>query len=174
MKSALPDFFKDGDARRTVAAWELLATIVAFKLFGAIGLDSEFKAVAVARGITDNQGNPYAVGRMMSTRFPMNVLVMELATTLELAGTWLDLKWQPRDENRYADALTNELFEVFDRTRRVSIDINRASFPTMFRMLESGKSLFDSVAQAKVANKKRPRIWPRIAKEKRLRATDPW
>ncbi len=82
----------------------------------------------------------------MSTRFPMNVLVMELASSLEAASLRLNLVWKPREENNEAQALTNEVFSGFDTANGLTIEINRVKFPILCSMLESGKSVFEQVA----------------------------
>ena len=79
----LPEFFKGDTAKRTVAAWEMLATLVALKIFSTNGSSRETRGLTTVTGATDNQGNPYAINRLMTTKFPLNVLVMELATMLE-------------------------------------------------------------------------------------------
>ena len=104
-KSDLPNFFKGDTAKRTVAAWELLATILALHLFSAPPDGRERNAISFIGGATDNQGNPYAVNRLMSTKYPLNVLVMQLAVSLEESQTWLDLQWVPREENALAEKL---------------------------------------------------------------------
>ena len=93
----LPEFFKDYDGKRTVAAWELLATVMAMTAFHQT-TGQEARALAVSKGITDNQGNSFLLNKMMSTKFPLNVILMQAATTLETSGHWLDLTWVSMDQ----------------------------------------------------------------------------
>ena len=61
---ASPEKIEDG--KRTIAAWELLATVLANKAFSEQST-GERRAIAVSRGMTDNQGNTYLLNKMMST-----------------------------------------------------------------------------------------------------------
>ena len=71
------------------------------------------------RAGTDNQGNTYAVNKLMSTKFPLTLLVLELSETLRLRNCELGLEWIPREHNQLADDLTNEDFSKFPGERRV-------------------------------------------------------
>jgi hypothetical protein len=73
-------------------------------------------------GITDNLGNAYVVNKLMTTKFPLNGVLMQLATTLARKGLWLDLRWAPREDNVFADQLTNEDFQNFDPSKRLDIE----------------------------------------------------
>ena len=172
-KCELPEFFKGDTAMRTVAAWELLATILAFHVFSTPPDGRERNAVSFIGGATDNQGNPYAVNRLMSTKFPLNVLVMQLAVSLEESQTWLDLQWIPREDNALADALTNLDFSSFTPANRVEARVDAATFPTLFEMLAEARNLFNALEISKQGGPK-PRIWPRTAKDKKLKVADPW
>ena len=70
-------------------------------------------------GTTDNLGNCYVLQRMMSCKFPLSIVVMELACQLERVGLELDLTWAPRNQNVEADALTNSEFQGFDEKKRI-------------------------------------------------------
>ena len=48
-------------------------------------------------GATDNQSNQVALRRHMTTRFPLCLVLMELASQLELRNMDLELKWRPRE-----------------------------------------------------------------------------
>ena len=123
---------------------------------------------------TDNQGNPFATAKLLSTKFPLNVLLMQLATLMENSGHYLNLKWVPRDQNQLADALTNEDFSSFTPNKRVQAKIDKDTFPTLFCMLGEAKRLFDDVERTKAARIKQVRTWPKVPNHKRLRITQPW
>ena len=42
---------------------------------------------------TDNKGNSYALRKAMSTKFPLTLLVMELAEEMRANGTVVELSW---------------------------------------------------------------------------------
>lgn len=73
--------------------------------------DHEGGATHTARvsvgGLTDNIGNRFAVARLLTTKWPLDVFVSELATQLEVRNLLLQLSWVPRDQNAEADAITN-------------------------------------------------------------------
>ena len=123
---------------------------------------------------TDNQGNPFATAKLLSTKFPLNVLLMQLATCMEVSGLYLNLKWVPRDENKLADALTNEDFSSFTPSKRVRAKLDQDTFPTLFCMLGEAKKLFDEVESTKAERAKQARAWPKIPNHKRLKVAQPW
>ena len=106
------------DPKRIIAALELLATLVATKLWMPRDGGSR-KATCWLRGKTDNQSNTYALTKFMSTKFPLTIFLMELAETLRLGGCALKLDWVRRDCNQLADDLTNGKFDSFDQATRI-------------------------------------------------------
>ena len=106
---------KGGNPKRVIAALELLATIVAVKLWGE---KRQRGLRAKMRAFTDNRGNSFAVVRGMSTKYPLTLLLMELTEELRSKDLRLDLEWIRRDENTEADDLSNEKWEGFCLERR--------------------------------------------------------
>ena len=68
---------------------------------------------------TDNQGNEHLVKKMMTTKFPLCLVAMELASQLSSRHLDLNLAWRRRDTNAEADALTDEEFGAFDPAMRL-------------------------------------------------------
>ena len=85
------------DPKRLIASLELLATLVAVKLWMP-HFPKGSKAKCWIRGKTDNLGNSYAIAKWMSTKFPLTVLVMELSESLRIGICCLLLDWLRRDE----------------------------------------------------------------------------
>ena len=56
---------------------------------------------------TDNQGNMYLMDKLLTTKYPSGVVLMELATQLSRRRATLRANWIPRLQNEEADALTN-------------------------------------------------------------------
>ena len=106
------------DPKRLNASLELLATLVAVKLWMPYNPKGS-SAKCWIRGKTDNLGNSYAVAKWMSTKFPLTVLVMELSESLRLGNCCLTLDWLRRDKNQLADDLSNMKFDSFDLNQRV-------------------------------------------------------
>eukprot|EP00439_Symbiodinium_sp_Y106_P009019 s10395_g1.t1 len=101
-----PWAFIKKDLKRTIASLELLGTLICVKLWGAKMSES-----GRGSGGTDNQGNSYAVSKLMSTKFPLPLLLMELSETLRKGEQCLELSWVPREKNQWADDLTNQKFD---------------------------------------------------------------
>ena len=68
---------------------------------------------------TDNQGNDFLVRKMLTTKFPLCLVAMELASQLTVRHLDLRLAWRRRDRNEEADALTTEDFSAFDPAHRL-------------------------------------------------------
>ena len=121
LESWAPWAFIKRDLKRTIASLELLGTLICIKLWGK-RMKEAGKGQGHLTGGTDNQGNSYAVSKLMSTRFPLPLLLMELSETLRQGDLTLDLSWVPRERNQWADDLTNQEFGKFSMERRLAID----------------------------------------------------
>ena len=102
------------------------------------------------QGITDNLGNTFALTKLMSSKFPLVVILAELAAQLRSRGMSLNLEWAPRDQNDEADALTNEDFTAFDPARRIEVDVETVEWLVLPRMLGVAGSIYDRVQALKV------------------------
>ncbi|CAE7451815.1 unnamed protein product, partial [Symbiodinium sp. CCMP2456] len=81
LESWAPWAFIKKDLKRAIASLELLGTLICVKLWGE-RMKQRGKGQGHLTGGTDNQGNSYAVSKLMSTRFPLPLLLMELSETL--------------------------------------------------------------------------------------------
>ena len=70
---------------------------------------------------TDNQGNTFLLDRMLTTKYPLGVVLMELAHQLRRRHLMLRAHWLPRLENEEADALTNMDFRHFSPGKRIPV-----------------------------------------------------
>eukprot|EP00435_Cladocopium_sp_Y103_P005087 s4203_g1.t1 len=118
LESWAPWLFIRKDPKRVIAALELLATLVAARLW-AVGLQKGGRGRCWVRAGTDNLSNSYAVRRWMSTKYPLTVLIMELSETLRSRNCELNLESIPREKNQLADDLTNQVFTHFPLDCRV-------------------------------------------------------
>ncbi|CAE7761061.1 unnamed protein product [Symbiodinium sp. KB8] len=105
-------------------------------------------------GGTDNQGNSYAVSKLMSTRFPLPLLLMEMSETLRRGELTLDLSWVPRERNQWADDLTNQEFGKFSMDRRLVIDGARIDWIVLGDLLGSASAFHAELTQAKEVKRK--------------------
>ena len=79
-------FSKSDKPSRVIATLEALATLLALKLFYGDKLDSNIRKIRLQPTWTDNRGNGSALNKLMSTRYPVNALLMELATHCKYTG----------------------------------------------------------------------------------------
>ena len=139
------------------------------------------RAVLGGTGITDNKGNGYVIARLMTTKFPLCVVLMELVEQLEARGSWLKLSWVPRQQNEEADALTNGCFEGFDPALRVDIDLADIRWKVMDAMMAAGGGLVGELERLR-AQKRELKARMKEVKKKRkkrledgsLREREPW
>ena len=109
-----PWAFTRGEAFRTIASLELLGVLLGVMvLMPEISAEQEsLGSVSLTCG-TDNQGNTYLLDKLLTTKYPLGVVLMELATQLGRRAVTLRADWLPRLQNEEADALTNMDFRHF-------------------------------------------------------------
>ena len=130
-------------------------------------------------GTTDNQGNSYAGSRLMTTRFPLNAVLMEIAARMCGRNVALDLRWAPRDQNFEADELSNSIKHRFNPLNEVKIKVEELDFLVLPEMLKKGRKLYEAVQAGKEQRRaaKQAGFETRSRKKSkaaRLRITDPW
>ncbi len=150
------------DPKRMIAALELLATLVAIKIWGG---ESQGGMVAHMEAFTDNQGNSFTLRKGMSTKYPLTLLMMEMAEELRQKNLRLDLKWTKRDNNVGADSLTNEDFSDFSKELRVEVKeedlkwrVLDALYPRSSQLFEEVKALKEARREANRARSARGRV----------------
>jgi hypothetical protein len=149
-RKSAPWAFARGEPFRTIASLELFATLLCVVVFGddwPAGASGE----VVLQGVTDNLGNSFAVSKLMTSKFPLVVILAEVAAQLRARSMVLRLGWAPRDQNEEADALTNNDFSAFDLGRRVSVDLSSIDWRVLPRMLEVAQDIYDRVQKSKGA-----------------------
>jgi len=170
-------YAKERQPFRVVASLEALAALVAVITLGPPPGQGRSRGSVLLPLCTDNRGNTHALTRLMSTKYPLCLWVMELAATLEERGLLLDAAWAPREWNAEADAITNQDFEQFDPKRRVSFDF-AAHHWLVFDALYAAGAGFYMEANALRANRpppiKRTRRGGAKAKRQSLKERDPW
>ena len=75
---------------------------------------------------------------MLTTRYPLGVILMELAHQMKLRRTLLRARWLPRLQNQEADDLTNDEFRHFDLSKRIQVDLKSLGFKLMEELFEVG------------------------------------
>ena len=174
-----PWVFIKKDPKRVIAALELLGSVVAVMLFGKPGL---LKGCTTIKGLTDNKSNTFAATKLLSTKFPLTILVMELIAQLREKGCQLQLDWISRDLNEPADDLTNCVYDRFSFSNRINVAPSELPFLVMPELQKASSELFLQLQKEKadlVARKLSGETLTQPALKKlrpleRLKWKDPW
>ena len=162
---------------RAIASLEIFATLMSIIAFGDAWPTGAAGGI-VLQGITDNLGNTFALTRLMTSKFPLIVILAELAAQLRFRGMELNLGWVPRDQNEEADALANEEFGAFDASRRVKVDPAEVQWRVLPRMLEVARDLHERILMVKASGGPQEAAGPEASKghraRKGLKQRDPW
>ena len=169
------------EAFRTIASLELLGALV-----GVMVLMPTPEQVPASTGLatltcgTDNQGNTFLLDKLMTTKYPLAVVLMELACQLGRRRAALHARWIPRLQNEEADALTNEEFHHFDAKLRIPVNLGDLGFVVMDELFNSGEEFvkeLDSLKAQERAEKDRVGLVKRVKRSKAdqpLREREPW
>ncbi len=106
-----------------IASLELFASLLCLVLFvspSPVCSDVEI----VLTGVTDSAGNEALMSRLMTSKFPLCLVVLELSEQMQARGCTLGLRWRNREANQAADDLTNLKFESFNPKLRVEPDLS--------------------------------------------------
>lgn len=139
-------YYRGKNPKRVIAALELLATLIALKLWLRNPGDS---AEVHAEAFTDNRGNSFILQKGLSTKYPITILVIEVAETLRRCDAFATLTWVRRDGNVLADALTNEDFSSFDPRKRETVCEKELRWHVMKELLQSSEKLFNEIKEQK-------------------------
>lgn len=166
-----PWAFRPKHPKRRIAAIELFATLVSIVAFIPEEPEEGYVQAGTFRmsGATDNQGNGHVVAKLMSSKFPLNIILMELSLQLELRGISLDLAWVRRDKNEEADALTNDDFSGFKEENRIRIDLKNHRWRVLRELMEEGLRLYAELEKEKAAFKAKEEEQRDAPTQKRLK-----
>lgn len=129
---------------------------------------------------TDNQGNSYLLDKLLTTKYPLGVVLMELAVQVGLRNATLRANWIPRLQNEEADALTNSEFHHFDLSKRIEVDLEKLGFVVMNDFFAVGDTYLAELAELKASEKERKARAPQMDRPQKrrhsdtLREKDPW
>jgi len=168
---------KDRQPFRVVASLEALAALVAVLTLVPPCGKSRARGSVLLPLLTDNRGNSYALSRLMTTKYPLCLLVMELAATLESKQLLLDAAWAPREWNAEADALTNEDFRGFRSVNRVPFDFAHHRWLVFDSLREAGRCFYQEAQATRAERSATDRVsrrGRRGGKKASLKERDPW
>ena len=176
-----PWAFSRGEAFRTIASLELLGALVGVAvLMPPPSLVPASCGLATITCGTDNQGNTFLLDKLMTTKYPLAVILMELSCQLGIRRAALHARWIPRLQNEEADALTNEDFRHFDERLRVPVDLDNLGFIVLHDLFREGEAYMQELADLKVRDKTARTEEGTAGLHKRkkagqsLRERDPW
>ena len=177
-----PWAFSRGEAFRTIASLELLGALIGLMVLGPKPIyDKEFIATLLLTCGTDNRSNSFLLDRMITTKYPLGVVLMELAAQSQVRGVSLRARWIPRLQNEEADALTNSDFSAFDPAKRLEVDLATLDFRLLHELFAAGDSYIADLEKIKKSEQARASVsHTRPAPKKRklagqkLRDTNPW
>ena len=152
-----PWAFQKGEAFRTIASLELLGALVGLMVLvpeGDTKVSNGTGLMTLSCG-TDNLGNTFLLDRLLTTKYPLGAVLMEVAFQCRRRGLAFRANWVPRLENQEADDLTNLEFKSFDPSRRLDVDLDKLK------------------REAKMADAQRGHPKKRLAGDT-LRERDPW
>ena len=170
-----PWAFCKGEPYRAIMALELFATTVAVALLGPQIMGPEpVRGSIVFPSMADNLGSTYVIARGVSSKFPLCLVVMELAARLEAFSARLDSSWVPRDLNQEADALSNFDDQGFNPELRVgTLEVDSVPLIVLPHMMKVAEAFYKDCPglgpkRLMAAECKRSR------KRTKLRDRDPW
>ena len=176
-KDDVPWAYARGDPFRSVAALELLATLVCLIVFSP-ARDAPAGCVVTLTAGGDNRSNGFSLDRMASTKFPLYPILMEIAEQQRCRNLVLSVAWRPRDENEEADALTNQAFQAFDPAKRIDIAWKDLRFFVLPDLVGRALQHFEDMRETRRSERKRASGEPPKASVKPARAClrerDPW
>ena len=173
-KKNAPWIYAKGEPYRVIAALELYTTLVSLMVFGP-AWPRGCGSTIILSGLTDNLGNTFCLSRLMKSKFPLLVILTELAAQVREMDLNLELFWTPRDQNEEADALTNGDFSAFDPSRRIPVNVESLAWKVLPRMMGIAGTLYQEVKTIKEQKKNTSdKPGKRRRPEERLRQRDPW
>ena len=132
-----------------VATLEAFALLVALKAFHGNDPEECEKKVRVLPTWTENRRNGAALNKLMSTRYPLNALFMEMSAYFKHMRIQARIEWTPRTANREVDALANGDTAGFDPSLEVVIEETVLSWFVLPDVLTMGKDACDFFEEAK-------------------------
>ena len=127
--SELPMLFREnGESSWASTSAEYLASFAAMAAFGHLdGPKSGVRdcvQVSICGG-TDNRSTPAVQKKGLSTKWPLFGFQMCAHSAMNDVNKRLVLNWRPREENSYADELTNGVFSRFSPHLRVRLTLDQ-------------------------------------------------
>jgi len=164
-----PWAFWRGAPFRSIAALELYATLLCLVVLVPEFSGGPETCVVTLGGSTDNLGNEFVIKRMLTTKMPLCLVLLELASQMNERNTSLQLAWRRRDRNQEADDLTNGKFDGFDPALRVQVLLQELPWRVFPTFTQRAEELWrENRERPKKTNEKKAR------KVRSSKMDDPW
>ena len=105
-----PWAFARGEPVRVVASLELLGVLLGLMVLAPekdFPTDADSTGLITLGCLTDNQGNSFLLDKLMTTSYPLGLVLIELAWQCSRRRIALRAEWVPRLQNEEANDLTN-------------------------------------------------------------------
>ena len=171
-----PWAFQKGEAFRTIASLELLGVLAGLMIL----IPDEDLRGAERAGLlriscgTDNLGNTYLLDRLITTKYPLGVVLMEVAHQCHRKGLSLRADWVPRLENQEADDLTNMEFKSFNPSKRIDVRLEDLQFGVLNDLFKVGDDYVGELEELKAQKRAQVEGKRRRLAGDSLRERDPW
>jgi hypothetical protein len=181
-RKTAPWAYLKGDPFRSIASLELMGVLLALMVFGPEAKWSRQGGLITLSAYTDNAGNSHVLRKFASSKYPLSILVMEMAAQLDAFDAGMELAWVPRNQNVEADDLTNARDEEFDARLRVEVVLDKLPFMVLPKLMEqagrldSELKLHRTSKEAKLDKLREERSLPKAKRSKKgeMRWKDPW
>ena len=157
-------------AYRYIASLELIGTLISIDCFTRGEEGRPGKVKLALSGVTDNQGNAALLKKMLTTKFPLCCVLMELSVLLTQRKLGLRVEWWPRDSNAEADRISKGDFTGLDLTKRMPVQME--SYRMLYKMLAAGKALYQEVAELRTLRHKEAQDQPESRSTKRRKKSE--
>ena len=173
-RATAPWAFARGEPFRTIASLELLRTLVSLVvLVPEADRRGDASALITMSCSTDNQGNSFLLDRLLTTKYPLGVILMQLAHEMRRRRLLLRARWLPRLQNQEADDLTNYEYHHFDPKKRIPVDLGNLGFELMDSLFAAGDEYMADLDKIRATIKLRAAD-KESRRRKPLRESDPW
>ena len=87
--------------------------------------------------------------RLLTTKYPLGVVLMQLAHEMRTRRLLLRARWLPRLQNQEDDDLTNDESHHSRAEKRIPLDLNKLGFDLIHSLLAAGDEYVAELEQAR-------------------------
>ena len=175
---------------RKFASLKPYASLISIKVIIIKKVESGQGTTLSLSSENDNLGNVYLFSELLSTKLPLNVILMEIAYELYSRGGEFSLQWIPREQNGEVYKLSNFVTRRFAIDKEMKGGLVRLPLYLLTKLIEEGQDFYwDFESRKKRSGKLRkplteditqevecvaPTLNPKRLKTSRLESTRPW